>query len=246
MKLALVLVLSLAGCGMPGSTQAELDASNEAEDARRNALASATPTLEPRSWWPGHRLTKGQTVRVRIVIDGSCRTYRSSDKTRSVRKCPSASSGVDPRVKDLQALPEWWSHATRGLSSIVLVGESQDLTALVHAYDSPGDYYGLRDRESTDFDVWTRECNPSNPSECYPLRPSLFRMAVLHEIAHGWCCYGEGGLNGHWPCAQGTEIMCAPPEGQRFETVCADQSCSDVIVPLVFSDRELREIGLLP
>jgi hypothetical protein len=242
MKLALVAVLVLAGCVTPGPTQSDVEASNEAEHARRNELASATP--QPGSWLPGHTLTTGQALRVRIVTDGSCRTYRSRDKSRSVRKCPSGSSAVDPRVKDLQALPEWWSQATRGLSSIVLVAESQDLTALVHAYDSPGDYYGLRNRESTDFDVWTRECDPANPSDCYPLRPSLFRMAVLHEIAHGWCCYGAGSVDGHWPCAQGTEIMCAPPEGQRFETVCADQSCSDVIVPLVFSDRELQELGL--
>lgn len=64
---------------------------------------------------------------------------------------------------------------------------------------------------------------------------------TLHELGHIWCCYGGGTVDGHWADA--------PTEFSRVGLMASPMIClatagSDPQCPSVFSDRELKEMGL--
>jgi hypothetical protein len=65
---------------------------------------------------------------------------------------------------------------------------------------------------------------------------------TLHELGHIWCCYGGGTIEGHWADAT-TDF---PRIGLMTSPMrCQVAPGSDPDCPTAFSDRELKEMGLL-
>jgi hypothetical protein len=188
-----------------------------------------TPQPTPR---PTAQAIDPKNLRIRIVI---------------------ADTGTEPRSTEISALPDWWRHATRGLSNITLVagGAPADWVLWVRG-TTPSQYAGLHWSNKQFLEVYTRFCSDDTPARCWHIPPAHFRMTVLHEIAHEWCCYSGPGISGdgHWSCSALTEIMCVGPGETALVTYnCRTPECTELEEstppPLVFSDRELRVIGLL-
>lgn len=203
--------------------------------ARPTASAIPAPTPQPTPQpapQPTAQPIDVKNLRIRIVI---------------------ADTGTEPRSTEISALPQWWTQATRGLSNITLVagGAPADWVLWVRG-TTPSQYAGLHWSNKQFLEVYTRFCSDDTPARCWHIPPAHFRMTVLHEIAHEWCCYSGAGISGdgHWSCSALTEIMCVGPGETALVTYnCRTPECTELVEstppPLVFSDRELRVMGLL-
>ena len=73
------------------------------------------------------------------------------------------------------------------------------------------------------------------------LSVSELMTVTLHELGHIWCCYGEGTVDGHW-ADEPTQFS---PVGLMASPMrCQVTAGNDPVCPSVFSDRELKEMGL--
>jgi hypothetical protein len=71
--------------------------------------------------------------------------------------------------------------------------------------------------------------------------PELLSVA-LHELGHIWCCYGEGTVDGHW---RDSPSEFSPIGVMASPLRCQVTAGNDPVCPSVFSDRELKEMGLI-
>jgi hypothetical protein len=73
------------------------------------------------------------------------------------------------------------------------------------------------------------------------LSASELVTVAVHELGHIWCCYGDGTVDGHWtdspPGFSPVGLMSSPMR-------CQGTAGNDPVCPSVFSDRELKEMGL--
>jgi hypothetical protein len=139
------------------------------------------------------------------------------------------SPGEDPTA--------WWHIATRGLGRLELVQRDADIVLSVN--DNPRTGFGGWYTRTPHAVVYARECARQYGDNwyCAFISTDYFRLAVLHELGHHWCCYGLPGVDGsgsHWKCVTHNEIMCGEVPGGPTPPY-----------PHVFSDRELRAMGML-
>jgi Zn-dependent protease with chaperone function len=73
------------------------------------------------------------------------------------------------------------------------------------------------------------------------LSPSELLTVMLHELGHIWCCYGEGTVDGHWA---DTATGFSPVGLMSSPMRCQGTPGNEPECPSVFSDRELKEMGL--
>lgn len=152
---------------------------------------------------------------------------------------------VDPGTESLSsglaiALPQWWSHATRGLGRLEIVTDGKiDVVLFITNVSQVGGFYSAAGWSRAY--VFVPQC--AWGQGCWMPSADDFRLLVLHELAHHWCCYGPGSgtavndawVGDHWmTCSWATDLMCSGGAGRRSAPYRH-----------TFSDRELRAMGLL-
>jgi hypothetical protein len=144
-------------------------------------------------------------------------------------------AATHPLTADLKALlPQWWSAATRGRSTLEVTEENLGFDVALFVF-VPEHYAGWYHGRWMWRDVWYQPAPVAVVHLFAGITQDRVRFAVLHELAHHWCCYGPGSnflatRDIHWSvCSKATEIVCndRTPVAQYSQT---------------FSERELAEI----
>lgn len=138
----------------------------------------------------------------------------------------SATAGAQERGRLVaESLPTMWRHATKGRSEVTLLSHSELAPVFLVVLDDQVGVNGTNVRGHTQWLAGERIrlVNIYRPAD----NLQLMRV-VLHELGHALgCCQGpEADAGRHW-LACGDELMCHKP-GQS----------------LIFSERELRQMGL--
>lgn len=144
-------------------------------------------------------------------------------------------------------LPNYWQRATRGIGQIEVVDGEYD----VHLFATGGSGISNHKNEQV-LGRWTSMQYVYESNYGFRATNEQAVLIALHEIGHNWCCEGPQagtGANSHYLNVN-DGLMGVVDDGwakaHGYAGCPADWCASPSFDNGLFSDRELRTMGLLP